>query len=68
MKKKIQRKATGRPRLVEDDDTIRVGFTVPEQFWAKVIAQADREGVCHSKLVRRALVAYLKQNEQEAAS
>jgi len=65
LKQKFQRKATGRPRLVNKDESIRVGFTVPEQFWIKVVAQAELEGVCYSKLIRRALVAYLNDQQKE---
>lgn len=57
---KVKRKNTGRPSLVAGDQTIRVGFTVPEGFWARVVRRAKQDDVSFSVLIRRALVAYLE--------
>lgn len=58
-KKKVERKPTGRPPLVEGEVAINVGFKIPEEDWSLVIKAAEKEKIGYSEVIRRALKLYL---------
>jgi len=60
------RKATGRPPLDPEAPSLRVGFTVSEALWQRVMEEAERRQVSMSEICREALLKLLpKQSEGE---
>lgn len=53
------RKATGRPPLDPEAASLRVGFTVSEALWQRVVEEAERRQVSFSEICREALVKLL---------
>lgn len=50
----------GRPKIVDNDDTVRVGFSVNASLWARFTALAEKRGVGYSELFREMLEHFLK--------
>ena len=50
----------GRPKLKQDESTIRVGFSVNSALWAKFVELAAKRKIAYSELFRRMLAQALE--------
>lgn len=53
----------GRPRLNNNDETVRVGFSVTATLWLRFIAVSQSRGVGYSELFREMLEDFLSRKD-----